>query len=1149
MRFLIPVFVLVLAPLALGADQVASTDAALARNFSTTARPFLQTYCVTCHGGDKPKADLDLGAYGSLGAVTNDLARWQLVLDRLTAGDMPPDEARLHPTAAQRKPVIDWINAVVTAETLRHAGDPGPVPARRLSNAEYDYSIRDLTGVDLRPTKEFPLDPANEAGFANSAESLAMSPALWKKYYLAARAVADNVVLQPEGFVFAPHPMLDDNDRDKYSVLRIVDFYLHQPTDYAEYFLAAWHYQHRAELGRAPATLADIAAESKVSPKYLAVVWAALNDPNEKVGPIAKLQILWHALPAPAGTDPATLRARVSQMRDWVLNLRDQLVPVVAAPRGVGAQPAVLWMDRQMAANRRAYDPAKLKPGTPTVTPNLPDAGAALPALASVESAKAAIEGDKAPVARINPTPKVGERLAAGLGTPAAPVPTKAADGRQLSALEIADLALAAQPERRAGGPLPKTPDIVKYGGVFLDAQVVTTASSVTAQLARAKRRGNQADPDLIVPADPAARAPYEAAFARFAAIFPDAFFISERARVLNDAETEISLEGRLLSAGLHAQTGYFRDDGPLMDLILDDADRHTLDQLWDTFNYDAEIPARMHLAYLSTEGGAPRGAGFEAFRPENHDATSQAMIKKLTDLIYAQEGGVSVVLKEHLARTAADNLWLEQTRAAAEPTHLKCLMEFAARAWRRPLSAAERDGLLAFYQESRAANGLGHEDAIRDCIVRVLMSPNFCYRIDLVEAAGGGGPTADNPTTTMPPRFVHPVSLATPDPSDRPSLPLSDYALASRLSYFVWSSLPDPELLAHAAAGDLHHPEVLAAQARRMLQDARVLGLATEFAGNWLDFRQFEEHNAVDRERYPSFDGNLREAMFQEPLRFFVNLVQTGRPVQDLLYGDYTFVNAVLAKHYGMTDAAPADNDTWVRVDHADRFGRGGLPPMAVFLTANSPGLRTSPVKRGYWVVRRLLGERIPPPPPNVPVLPADEKNLGDLTLRETLARHRANPVCAGCHAKFDAFGLVFEGYGAIGERRDKDFAGHSVQTTADFPGGGTGSGLDGLRAELHAHREGEFIDNLAGKFLAYGLGRTLLLSDGPLLDEMKAKLAATGDKFETLVTTIVTSQQFLNKRAHAPSAALQAKDDPLASAFAHSGSLLAGDASFHHS
>jgi hypothetical protein len=241
---------------------------------------------------------------------------------------------------------------------------------------------------------------------------------------------------------------------------------------------------------------------------------------------------------------------------------------------------------------------------------------------------------------------------------------------------------------------------------------------------------------------------------------------------------------------------------------------------------------------------------------------------------------------------------------------------------------------------------------------------------------------------------------------------------------------------------------------------------------------------------------------------------------VTDFLYADYTFVNATLAKHYGMTAAAPANNDTWVRVDHADQFGRGGLLPMAVFLTANSPGLRTSPVKRGYWVVRRLLGERIPPPPPNVPVLPADEKNFGDLTLRETMAKHRENAACAGCHAKFDAFGLVFEGYGAIGERREKDFAGRPVQTDAEFPGGGKGTGLAGLRDNLHAHRETQFIDNLTSKFLTYGLGRTLIMSDGPLLDEMKKNLAASGGRFDSLVTTIVTSPQFRTKRAPATKA-----------------------------
>ncbi len=181
---------------------------------------------------------------------------------------------------------------------------------------------------------------------------------------------------------------------------------------------------------------------------------------------------------------------------------------------------------------------------------------------------------------------------------------------------------------------------------------------------------------------------------------------------------------------------------------------------------------------------------------------------------------------------------------------------------------------------------------------------------------------------------------------------------------------MPDDELLRHAALGDLHRPDVLLAQAHRMLKDKRVRGLATDFTGNWLESRHFESNNAVDRERFPSFNNDLREAMFQEPMRLVEDIVHNDRSILDLLYGNYTFVNPALAKHYGMP-AVKGDANTWVRVDDAGRYGRGGLLPMAVFLTQNSPGLRTSPVKRGHWVVSRVLGEVIPAPPPNVPELP----------------------------------------------------------------------------------------------------------------------------------------------------------------------------------
>jgi Protein of unknown function (DUF1588)/Protein of unknown function (DUF1592)/Protein of unknown function (DUF1585) len=305
----------------------------------------------------------------------------------------------------------------------------------------------------------------------------------------------------------------------------------------------------------------------------------------------------------------------------------------------------------------------------------------------------------------------------------------------------------------------------------------------------------------------------------------------------------------------------------------------------------------------------------------------------------------------------------------------------------------------------------------------------------------------------------------------------------------------------------------VLVRQAKRMLKDARVRGLVTEFGGNFLDFRRFEEHNAVDRERFSAFNNELRQAMFEEPVRFMLDVVQQNRPVTDLLFAKHTFVNPMLAKHYGMP-AVAGGADTWVRVDDADKYGRGALLPMAVFLTKNAPGLRTSPVKRGYWVVKTVLGEHIPPPPAVVPELPRDEAKL-DLPLRDLLAKHRENKACAGCHSRFDSLGLVFEGYGMVGERRTQDLGGRPIDASATFPGGTAGTGIEGLRAYVRDHRQDDFLTNISRKLLSYALGRSLMLSDDILIDTMRAKLVKDGYRFDSLIESIVTSSQFRNKRA----------------------------------
>lgn len=970
---------LILFALASTALAAEDSEQQLTKTFHDSVKPFLQKHCVDCHDQADPEADLDLSQFSTVDSVADDHLRWELVLDRMTAGDMPPEDYDPLPTGEERAEIIAWIKALRAHEGGKNAGEPGSVPVRRLNNAEYNYTIRDLTGVDIRPTKDFPVDPANEAGFDNSATSLSTSPALVKKYLDAARYVADHLALTTDGFAFAPHRVIAPTDRDKFCVNRIVDFYKRQPTQYAPYFLAAWKYENRQRLNIPDANLATIAAEEGISPKYLKTVWEELQRDVEPIGPLAALQLLYREISEDADLEQANEVCQ--QMEAFVLDIRPKLKPIVEnlpAPLvGSPAQPLVIWKNRQMAANHTKY-------------------------------------------ARFS--------------------------GRHLEDLELPPDSAAAEA--------------------------------------------------MEVPESLEGRLKHEAELDRFCAIFPDAFYISERGRVhLNERS-----RGRLLSAGFHNQQGYFRDDQPLYDMLLDPESQAELDRLWIDLELIADTPRRQYLSFLWYEkaemGGYMRDPQFDGYRSEDQDAIEDAKIQGLKRLYLAK------TVKAGASEEAANAIiyyfdymrmrcrFVEKTASEVESTHLRALESFAEQAFRRPLYPAERIRLSDFYQQLRIQDELTHEEAIRDCVVSVLMSPKFFFHL-----------------------------RSQPAVSEKP-VPLDDFALANRLSYFLWASMPDEQLLAHAEAGDLHQTDVLAQQVQRMLADPKIRGLAIEFGGNWLDFRQFEQHNAVDRIKFPTFDNDLRQAMFEEPVHFITDLAMRDGSVLDFLYGDYTFVNPPLAKHYGMPVPSQyeQDSDAWFRVDHASQYGRGGLLPMSVFLTKNAPGLRTSPVKRGYWVVKRLLGEHIPAPPADVPELPADESK-SELSLRDALAKHREIPSCAGCHKRFDSLGLVFEGYGPVGEQRAEDLGSRAVDANADFPDGSSGNGLAGLTKYIQQSRQDDFIDNLNRKLLAYALGRTLQLSDEPLLTEMHEQLVANDYRFSAMLETIVTSPQFLNQRGAAAS------------------------------
>ena len=405
----------------------------------------------------------------------------------------------------------------------------------------------------------------------------------------------------------------------------------------------------------------------------------------------------------------------------------------------------------------------------------------------------------------------------------------------------------------------------------------------------------------------------------------------------------------------------------------------------------------------------------------------------------------------------------------AAEPQHLDALVEFAARAWRRPLSSAEQSGLRGFYRDLRNAE-LPHDDAIRQTLARVLVAPAFLYKLE------------------------------NPQPGTSASQ-VSNSELATRLSYFLWSSTPDTEL---SAVKNLTDPDAIAAQARRMLSDARLRRLAIEFGSQWLHVRDFDQLDEKSERHFPEFAG-IRGSLNEEPIRFFTDLFQRDGSVLELLDADHTFVDSQLAKYYGLPDSGAQG---WRRVDGVRARGRGGVLGFGATLANQSGASRTSPILRGTWISETLLGERLPRPPKDVPILP-DEAPRG-LTERQLTARHSSDPSCARCHERIDPFGFALESYDAIGRLRSTDTAGLEIDAKARTIDGSEFEGIDGLRSYLLTKRRDDFVRQFCRKLLGFALGRSVLLSDAPLLDSLQEELAANDFRIGIAIEMIVRSRQF---------------------------------------
>ncbi len=1007
----------------------------LGTQYKQNVRPLLRQFCLECHSSKQKKGDLDLQRFATLAEVRRGTRVWLKVVEMLDNGEMPPeDEAQ--PSPEQRKELRGWVERYLHAEALASAGDPGPVVLRRLTNAEYTYTLRDLTGVGLNPAREFPTEGAAGEGFTNAGNALVMSPGLLRKYLDAGKEIASHVVLLPDGFRFSPHTTGRDWTDESlaeiralygdFSVVeRLADHYGHGMSHLGnagrlpleKYFAATL--AERDSLSTGDKTIEAVAAERSLNAKYLGILWSKLIGDDRSLL-LDDLRSRWRSAKP---EDAAALAAHVAtwQRGLWTFN-----------PVGL--------------LGRKGSRSKWMEPVSPLLTQQ--ELRFKIPAPKDGEKAKefvvSLVAGDAGDGSEHDFVVWTQPRLIADKKPDVLLRDWVAADGKAIDAASIcvrapsvitiripADLAdrelvttASLEPETGGEGSVQAevvagTPD-TKSGLLPSEVHVKFEHVNIGAD----KRTVSYRRP-ILVTEKSKARKRFEATMNDFRSLFPAAL-----------CYTQIVPVDELLTLTL-----LYREDDHLARLMLDDDQTAQLDKVWDELRYVSREPLRVVDvldSLLETTIDHPQAGIFDdAVKSFNERADT--FRKKLV---------------------------------ASEPTHLDALVAFTSRVWRRPLSETEETELRGLYRRLRELE-LPHEDALRLTLARVFVASPFLYRLE--EAPEGAA-----------------------------AAPVSDYELASRLSYFLWSSTPDNELRTAAASGTLHEPAMLSQQTRRMLKDGRVRRLATEFACQWLHIHEFDPLEKKSDKHFPEF-AVLRGDMYEESILFLTDLFQRDGSLLSLLNADHTFVNDRLAKFY---DVPGVDGEAWRRVDGIQQHGRGGILGLASTLAKQSGATRTSPILRGNWISEVLLGEKLPKPPKNVPQL-ADTVPKG-LTERQLIERHSSDAACAKCHARIDPFGFALENFDAIGRRRGKNAGGLAIDSRTTLPDGTQVEGLSGLRDYLLEKRRDAFLRQFCRKLLGYAIGRELQLSDRPLIDNMLARLEKNDYRFSVAVETIVLSKQF---------------------------------------
>ena len=1027
----------------------------LADAYHTQTRPLLEQFCVGCHSTAKQEGDLDLEQFAALADVRRGTKAWLKVVEMLDNGEMPPAESK-QPSAEQRKQLRGWVERYLHAESLASAGDPGSVVLRRLNNAEYTYTIRDLTGVDLDPAREFPTDSAAGEGFTNAGNALSMSPALLAKYLDAGKEIARHAVLLPDGIRFSQFTAQRDWTNE--TLLKIRQFYIQRveivdlgvgtsvglmnlhgdcrigqagKLPLEKYFAAT--IAERDALRSGEKTISVVAAERGLNAKYLGLLWTNM-DSTEPSPLLDGLRTRWRdARPE----DSAALVTEVAawQRGLWAFNVvglmgrkgsgtqwqepvsplvvqQEFRLPIPAVKEGEAAQEVVVslvigdcgdgnehdfvvWHQPRLVVDQQ---PDILLRDIPELKGIDPATFGKHPGGNSIDGASLCVQAPSVITLRLPSTIAAGRTL----------VTTATLDAESGRDASVQPDVVLGEAELKSG---------------LLAATTTVNLSTVTA-LYPDTRTLSYHKP-VLVAEEGAARKKFAAAMEAHRQLFP-----------ISLCYPQVVPTDEVLTL-----TQFHREDEHLVRLVLHEAEQREIDRLWDELRFVSQDPLKLA-------------------------AVLDSLVETTKD--HPQDGGFNEAVKPFHER--ADGF--RQRLIDCEPKQLDALIDFASRAFRRPLDKQEVEELRALYRRLRSEE-LSHEDAFRLVLARVFVAAPFLYRFESV-------------------------------PDGASSARVSNWELANRLSYFLWSSLPDEELRAKAADGTLGHPDMLEQQTRRMLKDARVRRIGTEFACQWLHIHDFSVTEAKSAQLFPEFE-QLRTDMYEESILFLTDLFQSDASLLGLLNADHTFVNARLAKFY---DVAGIEGESWRRIEGIQQHGRGGILGLAATLAKQSGASRTSPILRGNWVSEVLLGEKLPRPPKDVPQL-ADTVPDG-LTERQMIERHSSDAACAKCHQRVDPLGFALEGFDAIGRRRELNQTGLAIDTRTKLADGHEIDGLTGLRSYLLEQRRDSVVRQFCRKLLGYALGRETQLSDQPLLAEMQRKLAENGYRTSTAVLTIVQSRQF---------------------------------------